>query len=265
MGKKIKSVIMEQMKDAKRIQDKYEYVDDAADDEHKYDESEQSQSFETETELSPKPLRIQITHSDGGTSAKRKKSKIKQLKEDTEEEKMKKMGNEESIDKLLKMELPEKVSQCLGSPTEYKLPQNSEEKENEPSFENLERDLRKLTHGLYNQSANQRKYSKLAILKWYQCLIAVYKKYRKLGGDSFWLTLNGFIWMLQDAKIPNKDTCTIEQCEQLFEITYKMHHRLQTRKASMHRVTLSAMYGDDNFNDEDPWTGAWIDKENGSE
>lgn len=62
--------------------------------------------------------------------------------------------------------------------------------------------------------------------------------------------------MLQDAKIPNKTGCTLEECEQLFDITYKMHHRLQTRKKSKHQIQISV---DEDFGDDDPWTGAFKD------
>ena len=160
-----------------------------------------------------------------------KRKKPKSAREINEEERMKELLDEEKIDKLLSLDLTEEVSEYLGSPSTYKL--QLEQKE---SMQNLERDMRKMAQGLYGQSEIQRKYSKLAILKYYNCLSGVYNRYCKLGGDRYWLTIDGYMWMLKDAAIPLKDsTCTNETCKQLFQITYKMHHRLKSRYSSKHR------------------------------
>ncbi len=84
-----------------------------------------------------------------------------------------------------KLKLPEEVSDYLGIPyKDYNLP--TDEKE---SMAKLERDMRKIHQGLHDQTINQRKYSKLSILKHYNCLVAVYNKDCLLGSDEHWLTL----------------------------------------------------------------------------
>merc|ERR1712129_334389 len=138
MGKRIRKAIIEQRRDAKSMQDEYEYVDhdDDEEEEHKYDRDENDSSMQTESSLQNlKPLTIQITNSNGDV----RKSK----KGIAKAERMSKMLEQESIDRLLTLELPMEVTQCLGSPSDFKLP-SAEEKENEI----LQRDLRKISHGL---------------------------------------------------------------------------------------------------------------------
>lgn len=259
--KEVKSVIKQQIEDAKSLEQQfengeYDNIEESDDLDYKYEDyhdddndDDDSQVLDKKPKKMAKPFKIKITGADGGDNDDEKKT----AREINEEEEMKEMLDEEKIDKLLSLDLPSEVSDILGNPLSYKLP--LEEKD---SMKNLERDMRKMHQGLHDQSRNQRKYSKLAILKHYNCLCAVYDRYCKLGGDRHWLTMDGYMWMLKDASIPNKDsTCTNETCKQLFSITYKMHHRLQSRHSSKHKIKLSTLYGDDKFHDPDPWTGIW--------
>ena len=257
----LKNILQEQTEDAKDLEEEFkEEKYDETDQKYEQDEEDESDSdFETEEKSKPqtktKSFKIEIT-SPGAADSNGKSAK-QNTPVKSEEERMREMLDDEKLDKLLKLKLPEDVAEILGDPLLYDLP--TEEKD---AMQNLERDMRKMSEGLHDKSPIQRKYSKLAILKHYKMLMSVYQRYCKLGQDRHWLTMDGFLWMLRDAAIPDKNsTCTTQACKQLFNITYKMHHRLQSRHQSRHRIKISASYGDSIFHDSDPWTGIWkLDK-----
>eukprot|EP01084_Bolivina_argentea_P160137 278869_1 len=97
--------------------------------------------------ITKKPgFKIQVTADDGavnsnaghGSRKKSKKRKSALFRQKEEEERLKQMLDEETISKLLSLELPEEVSSILGEAKQYKLPKEKDD------LENLERDLRKM-------------------------------------------------------------------------------------------------------------------------
>merc|ERR1719439_189197 len=107
-------------------------------------------------------------------------------------------------------------------------------------------------------SADSRKLAKLAILKHYDLLTAIYKKYCKLGGDQHWMTFNGWILLMKHCRWIRSiaDTDRIAQlCVEIFNDTYQYHHARQyidDGVKSKHGLQLSAMYGAEYFYDANP-------------
>ena len=64
--------------------------------------------------------------------------------------------------------------------------------------------------------------------------------------------MDSWLWLLRDANVFDRDSCTESACEDLLRITYKMHHRLVSRHESKHRVAGSREF----THDADPWTVA---------
>merc|ERR1719474_545366 len=95
----------------------------------------------------------------------------------------------------------------------------------------IERDLRKLRIGLLKMdSADSRKLAKLSILKHYDLLTAIYKKYCKLGGDKHWMTFNGWILLMKHCRwIKSKDDKDriAHLCVEVFHDTYEYHRAQQ--------------------------------------
>ena len=87
------------------------------------------------------------------------------------------MYDSEQIDLLVNMELPDKIRDTLGDPLNYIFP------EHQPERGHIERDMRKIKVSLLEyklEEAEQRKYAKLCILKYYDLLTSIYKRYCKI-------------------------------------------------------------------------------------
>lgn len=76
---------------------------------------------------------------------------------------------------LMKLELPDEVDKALNR-KKIKIPKKKGEKRE------MERDLRKLDYGLRNCDPEQRKYVKIAVLKYRDLLRDTYKRYCIIGG-----------------------------------------------------------------------------------
>lgn len=176
------------------------------------------------------------------------------------------MLDNESIDKLLDTALTPKAAVTLGDPSTYNLPTMN------PDLFHFERDLRKIKTSLERVSdCAQRKYAKIAILKHYNLLAMIYRKYCKIGGDIHWLTLHGWMAMLRDARILS-DESVCHPFIELFHSTYNYHRKFMDNAkenqsgrdskgihhGSRHKVQLSDLFGDEEFHDKDPWTGVWM-------
>jgi len=163
------------------------------------------------------------------------------------------MLESETRDKLMQCALPQKVSAVLGDRNQFKVPAK-------PA---VERDLRKLQMGLQDLDGEQRKYAKLSVLKYYDILFEVFRRYCKIGGDKHWLTASGWTALINDAFIADKksETCTASACEALFKQVYDSHHGgggkpARARQQHVKNMTTTALNLAE-WNDEDPWTGVW--------
>ena len=163
------------------------------------------------------------------------------------------MLDDEKIDSLQSTKYTVTMKNVLKDPTEYKLPEDRTDRFH------LERDLRKLKIGLLRIHKSQpRKLAKLAILKHYDLLTSIYKKYCKIGGDQHWMTFNGWIQLMKDVRLVKKvqDAETRIYCE-IFDDVYQYHHEHQHvyNENKKHGPQLSGLYGGVDFQDPDPWTG----------
>jgi len=170
----------------------------------------------------------------------------------------KEMLDDEKIDAMKQMKMNVTQRDILKDPIKYKLP------EKKGDLKDIDRDLRKLKIGLLRMdSSDSRKLAKLSILKHYDLLTAIYKKYCKLGGDKHWMTFNGWILLMKHCRwIKSKeDKDRVAQlCVEIFDDTYQYHHAKQhiyDGANGKHVAYLSGMYGDGQFHDINPWTGVW--------
>ena len=101
------------------------------------------------------------------------------------------------------------------------------------------------------------------MLKHYDLLSAVYKKYCKIGGDVHWLTCDGYLSLLRDCNLLSmNDEGVMPKYVSIFDATYAHHaHSNHSKKneflRSNHSVQLSGLYGQKPFFSKDPWTGKW--------
>merc|ERR1719499_1677092 len=168
------------------------------------------------------------------------------------------MLEKEKIAALMKLELPDEVDKALNR-KKIKIPKKKGEKRE------MERDLRKLDYGLRNCDPEQRKYVKIAVLKYRDLLRDTYKRYCIIGGDRNWLNEKGWVAMYHDAYIPDKtlDGCNDEDVKALFKEVYYAHHPPTARdthaiaspKAIERLQTTTLLLSD--WNDADPWSGTW--------
>ena len=169
------------------------------------------------------------------------------------------MYESERIENLLKSKLPCNVENTLGDSLSFKLP------EDEPQKSQIERDLRKIKVSLLEyklEEAEQRKYAKLCILKYYDLLTSIYKRYCKIGRDTQWMTMFGWISLLRDCGMV-KMQIDEQQYVDIFHRVYQYHHEHfhsahHDRKHSRHTIQQSETYGDTHLHDKDPWTGTWM-------
>lgn len=150
----------------------------------------------------------------------------------------------ETIEMLISMELPDDIQDILGDPTGYILPDQQIERSD------IECDLQKIKVPLFEykvEETEQRKYAKLCILKYYDLLTSIYRRYCKIARDTQWMTMFGWMSLLRDCgMVTNPDD--EQQYIDIFHSVYQYHHQ--------NSETLS--YGVSNLKDNDPWTGLWI-------
>ena len=169
------------------------------------------------------------------------------------------MLRSEQIDLLINMEIPDKIGHILGDPAGYTLPTSN------PALSHMKRDMRKIKVSLLEyklEGAEQRKYAKLCILKYYDLLTSIYKRYCKIGRDTQWMTMFGWISLLRDCGMA-KTHSDEQQYIDVFGRIYQYHHEhLHSARKDMnhsrHSISQSGMYGDAHLHDKDPWTGVWM-------
>ena len=156
------------------------------------------------------------------------------------------MYDSEQIDILINIELPDSITSTLGHPISYIVPTQ------QPERGHIERDLRKIKVSLLEyklEEAEQRKYAKLCILKYYDLLTSIYKRYCKIGRDTQWMTMFGWISLLRDCGMVKTENDEQEFID-IYHSVYQYHHK-------HHHVTATPMYGNE-LKDTDPWTGVWV-------
>ena len=177
------------------------------------------------------------------------------------------MYDNESIEVLINMELTNTTKEVLGDPKTYDLPTQAERGD-------MERDLRKIKLSLLEyrsqeenqntseenekiaEEAEQRKLAKLCILKYYDLLTSIYKRYCKIGRDTQWMTMYGWMNLLHDSGMIDGPEYEIHyelQWKEIFHEMYQYHHE-EFHSASTLRYTDVSYLSDD-----DPWTGEWVD------
>jgi len=169
------------------------------------------------------------------------------------------MYDSETMKALFGAQLPRPVQSTLGDVTAYNIPTQ------QPAVNEIERDLRKIKVSLLEyrlEEAEQRKYAKLCILKHYDLLSSIYKRYCKIGRDTQWMTMFGWISMVRDCGLIRSQGDE-QRFSALFHRVYQYHHdnmhsaRNKTAK-SRHSINQSALYGQNHLHDKDPWTGIWM-------
>ncbi|ETO26774.1 hypothetical protein RFI_10360, partial [Reticulomyxa filosa] len=152
------------------------------------------------------------------------------------------------------------VEKTLGKLKEFRLPEKPTE------MKNLERDLRKMNDGLEGLSADDRKYTKLVVIKHYDLLFRTFRRYCKIGGDTHWMTETGWVQLLLDCNVSTKsiEKCDKEGFEELFHRVFNNHQRPKSKNKGKgklkalklsHQRSMSAL-GNLGLSD-DPWTGIW--------
>lgn len=172
----------------------------------------------------------------------------------------KEMLDNECISSLIDLNIPSKMRDVFGDPSSYKFPAQ------EPARGRIERDLRKIRVSLLNihiENAEQRKYAKLCILKHYDLLTSIYKRYCKIGRDMHWMTMIGWISLLRDCGLLDEELDLEEGGHEILRYRdilmgiYKyhrdhLHSARRNRSKSRHTVQQSQMYGDAHFMDKVP-------------
>ena len=179
--------------------------------------------------------------------------------EEEEEEKEPELTMEE----LQKLALPKAVGKVLGNPTKYK-------KRDENAKKEMNRDLRKLSVIFKDDDidSDNKNFTKVAVLKYYDVLFPTFRKYCKIGGDSDWLTIEGWDALMKDAFIIDEQNGpTAKECHDLFYSIYNQHHDLNAahkKKLSLRQSELmkkqhlkvsTRTFVLSEWNDDDPWTG----------
>ena len=168
------------------------------------------------------------------------------------------------------MELTNTTKEVLGDPKTYDLPTQAERGD-------MERDLRKIKLSLLEyrsepsqeenqntseenetiaEEAEQRKLAKLCILKYYDLLTSIYKRYCKIGRDTQWMTMYGWMNLLRDSGMiegPDYVAHYEVQWDEIFQEMYQYHHE------EFHPKINTTRYGVSYLSDDDPWTGEWVD------
>merc|ERR1719491_912242 len=170
---------------------------------------------------------------------------------------------EETIDDLMKAEMPADVLAVLGPQKKFKMPGDHR------AQQSMRRDLRKML--LDDEPRDDDRYTKMAVLKWHDILMETFRKYCRIGGDSAWLTQKGWDALCRDAFIPEKgkNDCSEKDCHDLFRIIYTKHNSDASNKkmslrrsqilqrSAMHKKQSTATLITAEWNDADPWTGIW--------
>merc|ERR1719334_1203549 len=148
------------------------------------------------------------------------------------------------------MELSQSVGAILGDPKSYNIPTQ------QAARDQIERDLRKIKVSLFEyqlEEPPQRKYAKLCVLKHHDLLNSIFKRYCKIGRDTQWMTMFGWISLLRDCGLVSTQSDEHIYVA-IFQRIYLYHHE------HLHSV-VTPMYGDrisNSRDDNDPWTGVWI-------
>jgi len=148
----------------------------------------------------------------------------------------------------------------------------------------MNRDLRKLSVCFKNDNDEKQtdNLTKIAVLKYYDILFETFIKYCKIGGDSDWLTIDGWnALMLDSCVIDETDDLTKKELTNLFYSIYNQHHEMNEEIAHKKKISLrqsqilkqqhmkvsTRTFVLSEWNDFDPWTGQWEvnDNEYGTE
>jgi len=178
---------------------------------------------------------------------------------------------EETVDDLMKAEMPAEVLAVLGPQKKFKMNGNHK------AQQSMRRDLRKMLINLDDdgKARDDDRYTKMAILKWHDILMETFRRYCRVGGDSAWLTQKGWDALCTDAFIPekNKAKCTEKDCHDLFQTIYFKHNNSEKNKKmslrrsqilqrsdmqrQTHKKQSTTTMITAEWNDADPWTGIW--------
>ena len=167
------------------------------------------------------------------------------------------MYDSEHIDVLVDlvgMELSESVRAILGDPKSYNIPTQ------QAARDQIERDLRKIKVSLFEyqlEEPPQRKYAKSCILKHHDLLNSIFKRYCKIGRDTQWMTMFGWISLLRDCGLVHTQSDE-HQYSDLFKRVYQyhsqnLHSARRDQRHTRHSIKLSAMYGNDLLRDKGDW------------
>jgi len=174
------------------------------------------------------------------------------------------MLDDEAIHKLIgRHRTPQRVIKVLGDPASFDFPEQN------PALFHLERDLRKIKVSLLDlgsspEDSQQRRFAKMAILKHYKLLTAIYRRYCKIGCDLEWMTLRGWTSLLRDCGLVDSTSSSLSSISQkkkygdIFRKTYCYHQHYLHSQRHAKNESLSKLYGEMPIQDTDPWTGIWI-------